>query len=93
VTDLTFPQALTALIDRGVRIRRESWPEGRFLIFVPGSEIRVSEGRPLGDAAPELLGTLVRYGPHIDVFRDGNRMGAWFADSEDMLAYDWTVTT
>lgn len=88
--DLDFPAALTAMTTANVRVRRESWPPGAFLVLVPGSEFRVAEGRPLGDAAPDLLGTTVRYAAHIDLYRDGD-MTVWTPTQPDLLAHDWTV--
>lgn len=57
-----------ALLRDGKRVSRHGWNgKGMWLVLVPGSTITVTVGRPLGDAAPELVGSDVRYRDHIDM--------------------------
>lgn len=86
---MDFPEALTALF-AGKRVRRARWDFDAFLIDVPGSRFTVEEGRPLGDAAPDLVGTEITYGAHIDVCING-QMTPWTANQTDMHAADWQV--
>jgi hypothetical protein len=51
----------------------------------------VSAGRPLGDAAPELVGQSVDYRPHIDIMTVQGSVVPWIASQSDLLAEDWTV--
>jgi hypothetical protein len=53
---MDFPAALT-MIKAGRRLARAEWGgHGMWVFRVPGSSIAVQAGRPLGDAAPELVG-------------------------------------
>ncbi len=86
---MDFPEALTALFN-GKRVRRISWDAEAFLLDIPGSHITVEAGRPLGDAAPDLVGTPLAYRPHIDVYI-GGEMVPWTANQTDMHARDWEI--
>lgn len=94
MTTFDFGTALTAL-RAGERVGRQGWNgKGMFLVLVPGSDITVSSGRPLGDAAPELVGRTVAYRPHIDMKTVDNEIVPWVASQSDLLADDWfTVPT
>src|SRR6185503_12379031 len=88
--DLNFHGALAALI-AGRRVARKSMPDGVWLILVPGSTITVVADRPLGKAAPELVGTQVTYAPHIDIYA-GGVLQPWAGPThEQLLAQDWIV--
>jgi len=79
------------LVLEGQRVRRPGWPADAFLLLVPGSVITVEADRPLGQAAPELVGGKVRYSDHIDYYSNG-LMSPWAADDgirDDIHATDW----
>lgn len=84
---MDFPTALTTVLAGG-RARRSAWLEGSFLIDVPGSEVTVDADRPLGKAAPDLVGQKVGYNAHIDVHVDGELV-PWTANQTDLHATDW----
>lgn len=84
---MNFLRALE-LIAKGGRIRRHDWASGAFLLQIPGSTITVDADRPLGKAAPELVGQQVRYKTHIDIF-DAGEMSPWHATDADINADDW----
>lgn len=73
----------------GRRVARTGWP-GSWLILVPGSTITVEADRPLGVAAPDLVGQQVQYAPHIDIFTRGF-LAPWSFTQLDLLAEDWCV--
>lgn len=84
---MDFPTALTAVLAGG-RVRRAAWDREAFLIEIPGSEITVDADRPLGKAAPELVGQTVTYSPHIDVYIGGHLV-PWTPNQTDTHATDW----
>jgi len=86
---MNFSEALEALKD-GHRITRSGWNGvGQWLILVPGSTITVSADRPLGQAAPEMVGRAVEYRPHIDIKTVDDELVPWIASQTDLLAEDW----
>lgn len=88
---MDFGDALKALRN-GKRVARASWKvKGYWLILVPGSKIVPQEGRPLGQAAPELVGATLDYQPHIDKWYGHGRIGTWSPSHEALLAQDWTI--
>lgn len=88
---MKFGDALLAL-RQGKRVAREGWNGAdQWLILVPGSTITVEADRPLGKAAPELVGQQVRYAPHVDIFATGGRLFPWTPSQSDQLAGDWMV--
>lgn len=87
---MDFGEALKALKD-GRRVARTGWPEATWLVLVPGSNIVVDENRPLGRAAPHLVGGPVAYRPHIDKMREGEGMEPWIPTHGALLAEDWEV--
>ena len=88
---MNFGDALIAL-RTSRRVTRAGWNgAGMWLVLVPGSTITVSAGRPLGDAAPELVGQSVDYRPHIDIMTVQGSVVPWIASQSDLLAEDWTV--
>lgn len=62
-----------------------------FIFLVPGSLIQVTEGRPLGDAAPDLIGETVEYRSHIDMKTANGEIVPWVATQSDLLEIDWVV--
>ncbi|NUT90875.1 MAG: hypothetical protein HOY78_02480 [Saccharothrix sp.] len=91
--DVPFSTVIDMLVNApGARARRASWPSGWCLVAVPGSEITVSADRPLGAALPYLVGEIVAYAPHIDLYRpDTGQLSAWVPGQSDLFAHDWTV--
>ena len=91
---MNIAEAVAAL-KAGQRVTRPAWRDaGIWLILVPGSTITVTADRPLGIAAPELIGTQVTYQPHIDIHCADGSLGPWAggANSVDyLLAEDWEV--
>lgn len=88
---MDFGAALAAL-KAGQRVAREGWNgKGMWLVLVPGSTITVAVGRPLGEAAPELVGQAVEYRPHIDMKTVDDEIVPWVASQTDLLAEDWTT--
>lgn len=88
---MDFGTAL-AFLRAGERVSRSGWNgSGMWLVLVPGSTISVSAGRPLGDAAPELVGVHVVYRDHIDMFTADGEIVPWVASQSDLLASDWYV--
>lgn len=84
---MDFAEALIRLRDGG-RVRRTPWTRSSFVIDVPGSQITVGADRPLGKAAPELVGEQVTYAPHTDLYVDGHLV-PWTPNQTDMHADDW----
>lgn len=88
---MDFGAAIAALND-GQRVTRAGWNGAdQWLILVPGSTITVEADRPLGKAAPDLVGQQVQYAPHIDIFTVQRTLVPWLASQTDALAEDWTV--
>jgi Protein of unknown function (DUF2829) len=86
---MNFGEALEALKGGG-RVTRAGWNgAGQWLILVPGSTITVAADRPLGKAAPRLIGQQVQYAPHIDIHTVQGALVPWLASQADMLAEDW----
>lgn len=88
---MTFAEALDR-IRTGGRVSRTAWitREGfPFLFEVPGSTFTVEAERPLGKAAPELVGKTVEYRTHIDVCYPDRQISPWYPDQADVLADDW----
>jgi len=86
---MDFGQALDAL-KNGQRVSRAGWNgDGMWLVLVPGSTITVAADRPLGSAAPELVGQAVEYRTHIDLKTVDGEIVPWVASQTDLLADDW----
>jgi hypothetical protein len=86
---MKFGEALDAL-QQGRKVTRDGWNgKAMWLLLVPGSTITVTAGRPLGDAAPELVGQAVQYRPHIDMKTVDGDVVPWVASQTDLLAEDW----
>ncbi|MFG1976929.1 DUF2829 domain-containing protein [Nonomuraea fuscirosea] len=84
----------TALIHikAGDRVTRAGWNgAGMWVFLVPGSTITVAAGRPLGQAAPELVGQAVEYRPHIDMRTADGQIVPWAPTQSDVLADDWRL--
>lgn len=80
------------LLKNGERVRRPGWNgKDMFLILIPGSTIPVSADRPLGQAAPELVGTTIDYCPHVDMKTADGKLVPWLCSQTDLLADDWEV--
>lgn len=87
--NLDFGKALRFL-KFGRRVRREGWNgKGMWLILIPGSTFKVSEGRPLAQAFE--IGTEVKYHAHIDMKTAQGDIVPWLCSQTDMLADDWEV--
>lgn len=87
---MDFGPALVAL-KNGHRVTREGWDNpGMWLVLVPGSTFAVSGDRPVGLAAPELVGCEVDYQPHIDLY-SGGVLRPWTAPHADLVANDWRI--
>lgn len=88
---MDFGEAL-AKLKSGHRVTRTGWNgKGMWLILVPGSEIVVAADRPLGIAAPELIGAELTYRSHIDMKTVDGEIVPWVASQSDLLAQDWTL--
>jgi hypothetical protein len=82
-------QAVRRLLSGG-RIRRAGWNDkGMFLIFVPGSTFTVEADRPMGKAAPELVGKEIKYHAHVDIMTVQGELVPWLCSQADLLADDW----
>lgn len=85
-----FSVAIEAL-KAGHCIARIGWDyRHRWLLLAPGSTITVDPGRPLGKAAPDLVGEQVVYGAQIDQSQ-GDVLTPWAVTSADLLAEDWVI--
>lgn len=88
---MDFSEALH-LIKSGKRVRRTGWTtKGKWVFLVPGSLITIAADRPLGQAAPELVGETANYRPHIDARKADGSVGPWIPSPEDILADDWEI--
>jgi hypothetical protein len=86
---MDFADALR-MVKAGARVRRRGWNgRGMFIFLVPGSTFQVAADRPLGLAAPELVGRSVRYLGHIDMVTAHGEVVPWLASQTDILAADW----
>ena len=88
---LSFGHALQALKE-GRRVARAGWNgKGMFLFFNPGSQVKVSEGRPLAASFP--VGTECKMLPYImmKTASEDLQFVPWLASQTDMLADDWMV--
>lgn len=89
VTAMGFDLALLAL-KRGHKVARAGWSgKGMFLYLVPGSQFKVSEGRPLAAHLP--VGSDVTYHAHIDMKTAQDTHVPWLASQTDVLAEDWQI--
>ena len=84
-----FGKALEGL-KQGYKTRRTGWNgKGMFVFLVPGSTIKVAEGRPLAETFP--VGTEINYLPHIDMKTAQGDVVPWLASQTDILTTDWVV--
>ena len=71
------------------RVARAGWNgKGMWLVFVRGSRITVTEGRPLAALFP--IGASVEYHAHIDMKAADGSVFTWTPNQLDMMAEDWT---
>lgn len=88
---MDFGEALHALKDG----KRVALPGGRtdvWVFLVPGSEITVAADRPLGTAAPELVGQQVAYSAHIDIRCADGMIAPWGGPTMgNLFSDDWQV--
>jgi hypothetical protein len=78
------------LMKEGEKVARSGWNgKGMFLFINPGSEVKVSEGRPLASAFD--IGTPVRMSPYIMIKTADDELTCvpWLASQTDLLAEDW----
>jgi hypothetical protein len=86
---MDFSRALDVL-RAGLRVTRDGWnAHGMWLILIPGSTFTVETGRPIGIAAPGLVGQPMSYQPHIDMRTADGSVVPWIASQTDLLADDW----
>jgi hypothetical protein len=88
---MNFSDALIQL-KLGSKIARDGWNgKGMFLFYNPGSEVIVSEGRPL--ASVFLVGTECKMLPYImmKVASPELLFVPWVASQTDILAEDWVI--
>jgi hypothetical protein len=91
MTTFGFGTALSVLRGGG-RVERKGWNgRGMWLVLVPGSTFTATADRPLGQAAPELVGAEVSYRPHIDMKTVDGDVVPWVASQSDLLADDWRM--
>ena len=94
---MDFGYALNAMRE-GKRVTRPGWNgKGMFIFLNPGSDVRVSEGRPLASAYP--VGTEIKMLPYIMMKTAENtipdpipKLVPWLASQTDILAEDWEIT-
>ena len=90
---MDFGEAIKEL-KSGQRVRRAAWAPGCWMILVPGSSFTIEEGRPLGYALPNLIGSQARYWSHVDmcVLQNGApSLGPKVWSDADVLAEDWKL--
>ena len=81
-----------ASLEQGRRVARTGWNgAGMWLVLVPGSAITVTADRPLGLAAPELIGQQTSYHPHVDMWTADGTLVPWVPSQSDLLGKDWVV--
>ena len=77
-------------LHNGNKVRRSGWNgKGMFLILVPGSKVKVAEGRPLASCFP--IGTEFEYAPHVDMWTAQGYLIPWLCSQADLLATDWEL--
>lgn len=82
------------LVKEGYRVARSGWNgKGMFIFLVPGSRFVVSADRPMGKAAPELVGQEIDYAAHIDMRAANGVVVPWLASQTDLLATDWELVS
>lgn len=88
-TGLSFSKALDWL-KAGKKVARKGWNgKGMWLYLVPGSQFKVSEGRPLAAHLP--VGEDVTYHAHVDMKTATGDHVPWLCSQTDMLAEDWEI--
>ena len=88
---MDFSEALYA-IKAGKRVARAGWNgAGMWVFYVPGSRFAVEADRPIGRAAPEMVGNTANYRPHLDMRTVDGEFVPWVASQTDLLANDWEV--
>ena len=88
---MDFQYALTALKE-GLKVERSGWNgKGMFLFLNPGSEVTVSEDRPLASVFP--VGTSCKMLSYImmKTADPGLVLVPWLASQTDILADDWSI--
>ena len=75
---------------QGRLVARAGWNgKGMYVFYNPGSEITVSEGRPMAFAIK--VGTQVQMLPYIMMKTATGGCVPWLASQTDLLADDWEV--
>lgn len=73
----------------GKKVTRKVWREkGIFVFLVSGSLFEVNRP-PLLGIYPQ--GTVITYGPHLDICHADGSISPWAITSEAVLADDWIV--
>lgn len=86
-----FSEALL-FMKEGQRIARKGWNGKDMFIFInPGSDVKVSEGRPLNAAF--AVGTPVKMSQYIMMKTADEEITCvpWLASQSDLLAEDWVI--
>lgn len=85
----SFSEALKWLKE-GRKLFRSGWNgKGMFIFLNPGSNIVVSEGRPLAAHLP--IGTAIECLPYLMMKTADGKLVPWLASQTDILAEDWSV--
>ena len=88
---MDFGEALHAL-EAGKRVQLPGGNPDIWLALVPGSTITVAADRPLGIAAPELVGRQVQYSPHVDIHCADGSIAPWGGPTMgNLFSRDWQV--
>ncbi len=88
---MNFGDALKAC-KAGKKIQRAGWNgKDMWLVFVPGSNVTVTAGRPLAEIFP--IGQTISYHPHIDMKAADGSVFCWNPNQLDMLSDDWQLAT
>jgi hypothetical protein len=86
---MNFSNALESL-KAGYKMSRAGWNgKGMFIFLNPGSEVKITEGRPLAASFP--IGTECKMLPYIMMKTAGPELNfvPWLASQTDILADDW----
>lgn len=86
---MDFSDALREL-RHGKRMRRGEWPDGTFIVRVPGTLIVIPQSAPAREFMP-LAADLACRGYIVLHASQGVWMPGWSCDQIEMFAEDWEV--